>query len=527
MLLVININLNYFPYLHAIMFAFILFTTILEISKQSLKILLLFTFIIALTPVLVMMLTKHPLPLGDDARFIGFAKTIADNNRWVPFKYKENSYYQFFHLIPYVEYILATIPGFTLKNIATYYLVLKICLYFTYLTFIYLLVTKLTGSKSSSLVAMLLLSITPPLAFSQVTHQRYAIVIFLTTSFLLSQRFKLKKLVIDYLTIVPLVLTGIVAHATYTVMIIAFLIPIIVARIYKASDLKGNIIKFLILLISISLTYWIYVYVLDIIVRPSVDAISRLVDLLTGRTLLFSRARRPWYTSKESNFFIAWALIPSIISSYLLFSIINIIFRKRENLDINPMNDIVILGILGLVGTVINYLLRGLPTFGGRYFYWLYLLMIPLSALVIRKTSKNLLSLFLSLAIISSVSFYGVQDLTLSGNTYGERIWWADLNSWTAAKHISPFLESSYTIKWIEGRISAPLSALRKPASIASEKKCRGVFIIVGMDNLGLYSILKSPHFPVKQLNVNTKSIPGLSVVLNIYKFRGIWIAKP
>jgi hypothetical protein len=34
-------------------------------------------------PVLDMIPTKHPLPLGDDPRFIGFAVAIEDDGSWI------------------------------------------------------------------------------------------------------------------------------------------------------------------------------------------------------------------------------------------------------------------------------------------------------------------------------------------------------------------------------------------------------------------------------------------------------------
>ena len=133
-LLLVNVNVNLFPYLNAAMLAFILLI-ILSSPKANLRLLLIATFVIALMPVLVMV-SINPLPLGDDARFPGFAIAIRNDGHWIPFKYEENPYYQFFHLIPYVEYVLAIITGSGLENISIYYLILKIGLYISYLIFI-------------------------------------------------------------------------------------------------------------------------------------------------------------------------------------------------------------------------------------------------------------------------------------------------------------------------------------------------------------------------------------------------------
>ena len=161
-LLFIQTNVGLFPYLHAIMLALTLWF-ITSVSQEKSKILFIITLIVALMPVIVM-ISANPLPLGDDSRFIGYAAAIDVDGRWIPFKYVENPYYQFFNLISVVEYILASVTGVGVANIMSYYLILKLCLYFTYLIIVYLIVRALNRDGSSPLLAVLLLSIVPPLA---------------------------------------------------------------------------------------------------------------------------------------------------------------------------------------------------------------------------------------------------------------------------------------------------------------------------------------------------------------------------
>mgnify|MGYP000356635150 CR=1 FL=1 len=486
-ILFINTNINYFPYLHAMTLVFMLMT-ILCSSKYSLR--LLFVTIIALMPILVMVSTKHPLPLGDDARFIGFAKAIAEDGYWIPFKYAENTYYQFFHLIPHLEYTLAVISGFYSESISAYYLTLKLCFYFAYLSLMYLIMKKLTSDEPSPLVATLLLSITPPLALVQVTQQRYAVVLFLATILLLLQSFKNKQSTVNMLATFPLIVAGIVAHATYTIMVMAFIIPFIMASERWVKNSISLIAKFLTLLISISLVYWTYTYVLDLIVRPTVNAVERLIDLLTGRAIYstFQGTAKPWYTSEMSIFFISWTLIPSIVASYAILSLV--LKAKRH---IRFWSSIEMLGLIGLGGTVLNYILRTLPTFGGRYFYWLYILMLPLSALTIRKTSGKLLSLILSLTIISLVSFYGIQDPTISANTYGDYIGWADRTSWEIAKGLTPYINPEIRI-WLDPRLGAPASSLTSPPLLSESFNAGQVVAIISEDSIGLHAMNKDPR---------------------------------
>ena len=493
-------DVNYFPYLHAVMLAFTL--AIISCSpKMRLEHIFIVTLVVALMPVLVMTSTRHPLPLGDDARFIGFAKAIAEDGRWIPFKYAENSYYQFFHLIPFLEYALALILGFDLENVAAYYLALKFCLYFMYLLAIYLVMKRIIRDEFSSLVAILLLSITPPLALTQVVHQVYAIVLYLVTVLLLLRGFESKGLATNILAILPLLIAGVVAHATYTIMVTAFIIPFIIApRERWIKNALNYVVRFIVLLLLTSLTYWIYTYVLDLIVRPTVNAIERLVDLLVGHTSysllqettkqgitkqhsLFQGVAKPWYTSESSIFLISWALVPSMVASYIPLYLIP---KVRRN--IRFWNGVEALGLVGIMGTVLNYILRTLPTFGGRYFYWLYTLMIPLSTLVAKKTCRKLLSLIPSLIIISLVSFYGVQDPTLSANTYGNYIGWADRTSWEIAKGLIPYISSEARM-WLDPRIGAPVSALTPPPPLGGDFSTGQVVAIISEDSVGFHAM--------------------------------------
>ena len=522
-ILFINTNINYFPYLHAMTLVFMLMT-ILCSSKYSLR--LLFVTIIALMPILVMVSTKHPLPLGDDARFIGFAKAIAEDGYWIPFKYAENTYYQFFHLIPHLEYTLAVISGFYSESISAYYLTLKLCFYFAYLSLMYLIMKKLTSDEPSPLVATLLLSITPPLALVQVTQQRYAVVLFLATILLLLQSFKNKQSTVNMLATFPLIVAGIVAHATYTIMVMAFIIPFIMASERWVKNSINPIAKFLILLISISLVYWIYTYVLDLIVRPSVNAVERLIDLLTGRAIYstFQGTAKPWYTSEISIFFISWTLIPSIVASYAILS--PVLKAKR---DIRFWSGIEMLGLVGLGGTVLNYILRTLSTFGGRYFYWLYILMLPLSALIVRKASRKLIGLILCIVLISAVSFYGVQDPTLSANTYGNYIGWADRTSWEVAIGLAPYIKPEIKI-WLDPRIGVPISSLTPPPLLGEGLNTGQVItIIISKDSIGLHAMSRYPRnvdFFKRYFNSNPSYIlddlNNLNVIYRCRSYYGI-----
>jgi len=139
-----------------------------------------------------------------------------------------------------------------------------------------------------------------------------------------------------------------------------------------------------------------------------------------------------------------------------------------------------------------NYILRTLPTFGGRYFYWLYLLMLPLSALVVVKVSKKLISLILCIALISTVSLYGIQDITLSGNTYVNGIGWADKKSWEISWTISSLLPPRVSLI-SDPRIEVPLGVICFLKDLEITHPKHGYLpklLLLGMDNIGYRTLL-------------------------------------
>jgi hypothetical protein len=540
-------NVRVFPLLHAIMLALTLCAILGTSSKRNAPVLAA-TLVVALMPVIVMVSTKHPLPLGDDARFIGFAAAIDSDGRWVSFKYLENPYYQFFHLIPALEYILASITGVSIKSVTgimSCYLTLKLTLYLAYFLLLFLVVRKLFGGASGPLVAVLLLSITPPLALSQVIHQGYAIVLSLATLFVMlgaQDRGSRADAIAKY----PLLASGVVAHATYTIMVLTIALPMIIASRRWARRITEGVG----IMLVISLAYWIYTYVMDVIMRPTVDAFNRLVDLITGRAPPFYGVTRSWYGPEQQPFFIAWSLIPSMGASYILLSIlmtlvemassmtssVRRVHSKRllsrgRNVNVPPRPYVSTLGLLGLGGIVINFAFRTLPTFGGRYFYWLYLLVLPLSVLVAVKISKRLLGLITCIALISAVSFYGVQDPNLSANTYGGNIGWAERDSWSLALALSQQLNPSI-LAWIDPRLSTPLSSL-EPSPTQSEVIARQRVAIVGVDIVGLKAASKDPRnvdWFMRYMGMSpqdlARSLNKFDVVLSSAEYVGIWRAS-
>jgi hypothetical protein len=147
-----------------------------------------------------------------------------------------------------------------------------------------------------------------------------------------------------------------------------------------------------------------------------------------------------------------------------------------------------ILGLLGLLGIFLNFMARQSTWLGGRYFYWLYLLLLPLASYFIVMTFRGrIISTLLMIALVAAIGFYGIQDPTHSANTFITGIGWANNPSWKASWVIAPLLSSNMpTI--LDPRIGTPLFAinfiLNKPPP-PTPQTGYPVLIIIRNDNIG------------------------------------------
>jgi len=240
------LNASMFPYLQTISIALLIF--LIAINAMDYRKMLLLTMIVTLSPVIVMISTKHPLPLGDDARFSGFVHAILKDGRWIPYKYSENPYYQFFHLVPVMEYFLAVIMLkkdviASIHGISVYYLTLKLCLYLTYFTLIYMITKLILNDKRAGLFAVLLLSVTPPLSIVQVIHQYYVRILFLMVIYIYLRLSAFKAMLQRYIILfIILTLTGVVGNAVYTLMLMAFFLYLIITNFIQHNFRSNNLL---------------------------------------------------------------------------------------------------------------------------------------------------------------------------------------------------------------------------------------------------------------------------------------------
>jgi hypothetical protein len=529
-LIFVKINITIFPYIHA-MFVAVIIWMMFHISQKRIDVILITTLVAIFMPIVIMIATEHPLPLGDDARFPGFAKAIEDDGRWIPYKYSEEPYYQFYHLIPALGYILASVTGSGVENISCYYLMLKFIFYLLYFLFIFLILKSFKIGNVAPFIGLFLIALTPPLALTQIVHQGYAIILAMAMIYIMLRTIALRSEV-SILTLGILFVSGIIAHATIIVILLAFLLPLLYVSSHNVE--RQKIMRIAGLAIMISIVYWIGIYYMDIILGQSINSIISFINLISGEATAFYGTAKPWYTQEQNIYFISWSLVPSIVSSYILLHPKHLLKILKRNKMSDPQNlsYIILLGLVGLSGTIINFLLRLVPSFGGRYFYWLYILMIPLATMIITGQRKNL-SLILSLIIISMATFYGIQDPTLSANTFGEKIGWADKNDWNIALLISHYIDLHISL-WTDPRLGSPLSSLKPPSlsehtSFAADQMIK--IAIIGVDRVGIIGMtkdLRNVDWFKRNLKIDptetpiSSSLNNFSVILRIGNYIGI-----
>jgi len=495
-----------FPYLNAVFMALAIWFVI---KGGDNEVTLLLVLMLVLIPYTVVML-YNSYPLGDDVRFTaGFAAVIAQNGRWIPLKYPENDYYQFFDAEPALTLILASMMGTSLKDIPIYYLTLKYGIYMVYVLSIYEIVRKLTGSNKAAYLSLLLFSITPPLSLTQIVAQGVSIVLALLTLAVLP-RISMGNKVAMYVITTILAISGTIFHATYALVIIAFLLPLILMREPLFNTASRPVLT---LTILTSTAYWAFTYAGIAVFSGIPPSIVDLINFILGASSPYLTSPEPWYVSSLSQYLISWALLPAITASIITYIIIKaLITRNKKERSINI--DLVILGLLGAILTVINFLARQSTHLSGRYFYWFYLLLLPLTVqFLIKRFQGKLIITAIAVLIIAFIGIYGIQDPTHSANTFVTGIGWANNYSWKVSWVIAPLLPQGTSVI-ADARIGTPFFAIGYilNKTILWPQPNQPYLVIVGSDSIGqsFYSINN---------HVNINIVMDFSKLYTIYYF--------
>jgi len=475
--------ISLFPYLNAAFLGIILWLLIKMRNYNG----FLSTLLIILIPYMVVTIFNS-YPLGDDARFtVSYAATIAREGMWIPYRYPENDYYQLFHAEPALAAILTFIMGLQLKDIKDipiYYLTLKYTVSLLYTLGIYLLSYKLTKNRKASYISLLLFSITPPLSLTQIVTQGFSLALGLVALDLIIEPWHANRLAL-YLIIITLTLAGILFHITYVMLILVYLIPLMLIQ----SSLNKNSIKsVLVLVLLISINYLAFTYAAKAVFSSAIGGVKDLINFLLGVLKPYSIAPAWYFASSLTKFFVSWALLPSLAGSALTYELPKLFANKKYK------DGLILFSIIGLFGIALNYLLRLATWLGGRYFYWLYLLVLPFVAyhLVTEFKDKTIATLTAAI-IIAWAGIYGVQDFTHSANTFVPGIGWADNTSWSFSWTLSRYLPQNITIA-TDQRVGVTLGSIQFLKSLKLNSPKEGMppqLLIIRRDDIGYNSLLQ------------------------------------
>jgi len=486
LILLYNGAIVLFPYLNAIFLGMVLLLLVKIHDYNG----FLSTLLLTLIPYTVVVLFNS-YPLGDDARFtVSFAVAIARDGRWIPYRYFENDYYQLFNAEPALSAILASTMGLSLQDvneIPVYYLTLKYTLYLLYMLGIYLLTYKLTKSRKTALISLIFFSITPPLSLAQIVTQGFSIVLALiASSFILDSTPGNKSAL--YLTTMILAQAGVVFHVTYLLLVSTLLIPLLFVKKFIN---RNNVKSVLTLTLVVDLVYLTFTYAAKAVFRGAVGGLEDLMRFLSGAIAPFSISPTWYSTNPYTILYVSWALLPSLAASALTYELPKLLISKNKG---STLSTLVFLSSVGLAGIALNYLLRQATWLGGRYFYWLYLLLLPFVAdyLATGFKDKIVATLFL-ITIVAWAGVYGVQDFTYSANTFVLGIGWADNTCWSFSWTLSRYLPQNITIA-TDQRVGVALGSIQflKNLKLGSPKEgMPPQLLVIRKDYIGYNSLLQ------------------------------------
>jgi len=471
-----------------------------------------------LLPLIVITLSliiNGPAPItSDEGRYAGFAYRIIQDGRWIPFKYPENTYYQYFHVLPSLNAILSIIAGthpiyITHSMLILYLTVLTVII--TYLI-VKIILTNSLSRKFADLVFIILLA-APPISPLALMPRRVAVALYLTTLLLCLISLRAKNGLSCHAALIFLTaFIGTLSHAIFPILVlISLTLTSILIRLYGVQNTRDSVLKETLKFVVIcSTAYWIHTLIMDQIIHTGKSMYDSFIDLLSGGIEL-SGKEQPWYASAPSELALPWALLPALTT---VFIVKELVYRNRRI----PWRGAycIAFGFSGLLLLLYGFILYIAAHFYYTYFYCAYFLLIPPSIKLISEImrKRRLIPTVIMIGSIVMSAFYGIQDPAYSPDIYKIMLT-ADKRSWRIAETLSQYLSprTEVILGSISGkkfysdqRVAIGLSALMLEEPFLSgedtlEKEY--LLFIVGSDELGIRWAQK--HFPTMKLDVFNK----------------------
>jgi len=389
-----------------------------------------------------------PAPLTTDEH-TPYAFIMLNDYKWIPFKYvTENTYYQYFHVMPFIEAWFSIMTGL---DIFLTNPLLDLCLtFFTTLTIYALSKRVIEKEKDLDVSVLAILSpilylLSPPISMMPLIPQNLSVSLSLCTILLLARLLSQRNPCgIDIIPLIVLSITGLITHPIYPTLLLPSLGTLVLLGKLKKVKFPWLIYRIFKILTVITLFYWTCTVVIDQIVNIGRGVFESFITIISGEAQPFSR---PFlYANSPPWIACSWSFLPAIASAMVLLELMNVTASRR--LYISSMKLFkVALALSGLALLVIGLVLHMASlTLMHRYVYPAYFLLIPLSLDAIKKTSnRRVMNVLLIASMIAAIAFEGIQDPAFSPDIHRVTTV-ADRRSWIVAETIIPLcpLDVSY-----------------------------------------------------------------------------------
>lgn len=481
-------RITIWPYLNGSLIGILILSSATKKKNRSSSLMMLMPALaVSMAVVVLSLLINGPMPIKqDEGRFAGFAYTIIQDGRWTPYATSENAYYQFFHVVPFLQAVLSLIIG---QDVI--YVVHPIIVLINTLLIglnIYVILKKNTNARGIvSVLGPILLALTPPISTLGFMPPTLAMALYLS-SFLTFIIFGKLNSQIPLILVILISITGVITHALYAILLLTTFIPLFLAESNTKPSFEKRLLRSVTFVVSLlTLIYWVHTFIINMILSVGIAWTDNLIELITGEVKPFETTRPVWYFRAPIELACSWTLLPALTSAYIvtqavprLASLTN--FKKTiKDLVLDRSFTLGLIGIL-LLGTAL--LLKATPWGPTRYFYPFYLLLIPASSLVIGKIAdkKRIISITLIVIMISTTAFYAVQDPAVSPDIH-KVMMLANKRSWTVAESLAQHASPNLRYR-VEPRVGIGFEALIVKFISKSTVKSDGL-LILNYDELG------------------------------------------
>lgn len=482
--------------LHGLLIGALILASIIK-NKSSNLVILGLGLSMPVVTIFLSLLINGPMPITqDEGRFTGYAYTIIQDGKWESYTYSENPYYQLFNIVPYFKATISMITGLDMLYLVHPLTVLVVTSLVS--LSIYITLKNLIGMQGMKLgiLGPILFCSTPSISTLGFIPQVLAVALYLTAltviSSVTSGKSAYKK---RFVLIILISFIGIMTHAIYPMLLLSTLIPLSFAfgnNVERAS--KVHLFRSVIRIVALlTLVYWTYTLVLDLLVTTGKVWTQSLIEIITGEVVPFGKGKEVWYFMGPSELAYSWTLLLAFAAAYISTEMLlglkgsTKVKEAFRNIRRDPL---VCLGITGIGILGVAFISRASPWGFARYSYSFYILLIPASVMIIGKIGKKnrVINTTLLVLIVTTASFYAVQDPMFSPDIH-KVMMVANKRTWAVAESLAPYasLDTEYHV---DPRVNVPFGALTiksTPTLYYSELETsyKGTLIILNHDKQG------------------------------------------